>query len=358
MPASVSTPRITATVVLFVSPIVAAALLAGGPAAQDPGRAAGALPVVEGPYLGQKPPGRLPQLFAPGIVSTGMDDLNAVFSADGREFFFTVKLPARGRHVMLVMTQERGRWSAPSVLPFSGQYNDADPALSPDGNTLYFASSRPLTAGAPEKDWDIWAVDRTSGGWGAARRLDAPVNSPGMEVYPSITATGTLYFSSGRPISTKAGGIFRAVPTAGRYPAVEVFDERIASEYGGGDVFIAPDERTIIFSSGRAGGHGSSDLYVSHRGADGAWAAPLNLGPAINSPFQEYCPTLSPDGKYFFFASYKRPDDASVPAMRSLDDILRIYREPINGNGDVYWVDAAVVLPREPARGNGTGDGG
>ncbi len=280
-----------------------------------------------------------------------MDDLNAVFSADGREFFFTVKLPARGRHVMLVMTQERGRWSAPSVLPFSGQYNDADPALSPDGNTLYFASSRPLTAGAPEKDWDIWAVDRNSGGWGAARRLDAPVNSPGMEVYPSITATGTLYFSSGRPIGTKAGGIFRAVPSAGRYPAVEVFDERIASEYGGGDVFVAPDERTIIFSSGRAGGHGSSDLYVSHRGADGAWAAPLNLGPAINSPFQEYCPALSPDGKYLFFSSYKRPADASVPAMRSLDDILRIYREPNNGNGDVYWVDAAVVLPGRSPRG-------
>jgi len=165
MPTGVATLRITVRMLLFVTPITAAALLAAGPAAQDPGRAAGALPVVEGPYLGQKPPGRLPQLFAPGIVSTGMDDLNAVFSADGREFFFTVKLPARGRHVMLVMTQERGRWSAPSVLPFSGQYNDADPALSPDGKTLYFASSRPLAAVGPEKDWDVWAVDRTASGW-------------------------------------------------------------------------------------------------------------------------------------------------------------------------------------------------
>jgi Tol biopolymer transport system component len=300
-------------------------------------------PTVEGPYLGQQPPGQVPQLFAPGIVSTGMDDLNAVFSADGSEFYFAVKVPVRGRHVILTMRQERGRWSAPTVLPFSGRYNDADPALSPDGRTLYFASSRPLTPGGPEKDWDIWAVDRTASGWGEPRRLDAPVNSEAMEVYPSLTANGTLYFSSGRPLGASTGGVYRAVPVEGAYPNVEVFDSAIASRYGGGDVFIAPDERTIIFSSSEAGGLGSSDLYVSFRRDDGAWTAPRNLGPTINSRFQEYCPSLSPDGRYFFFSSYKPPEAAPPPAIRSLDDISRIYREPHFGAGDVYWVDAAAI---------------
>jgi hypothetical protein len=318
------------------------AILVGALTAQDLASTAARFPVLEGPYLGQKPPGKTPQLFAPGIVSTGMDDLNAVFNADGGEFFFAVKLPMRGRHVMLTMKQERGRWSAPTMLPFSGRYNDADPALSPDGKTLYFASSRPLSAGAEEKDWDIWAVDRTGRGWGQPKRLDAPVNTPAMEVYPSIAGNGTLYFSSSRPVGTKAGGIFRAAPAAGLYPNVEVFDERIVSEYGGGDVFIAPDERTIIFSSNRAGGYGNSDLYISFRNGDGAWTAPQNLGPAINSSYQEYCPSLSPDGKYFFFSSYRRPEERSVPAMRSIDDILQICRQPYNGAGDVYWVDAAV----------------
>ena len=69
-----------------------------------------------------------------------------------------------------------------------------------------------------------------------------------MEVYPSIAGNGILYFSSSRPVGTKAGGIFRAVPSAGLYPKVEVFDERIVSEYGGGDIYIAPDELTIIAS--------------------------------------------------------------------------------------------------------------
>jgi len=329
------------TTVLMV--LCSAVVLGGFLAAQDAGGSGGQFPVPNGPYLGQKPPGQLPQLFAPGIVSTGMDDLNAVFAADATEFFFTVKLPVRGRHVMLTMKQKGGRWSAPTVLAFSGQYSDADPALAPDGNTLYFASTRPLKAGAPEKDWDVWAVDRAAGGWGTPRRLDAPVNSPAMELYPSMAGDGTLYFSSSRAAGTKAGGIFRAAPAAPLYPHAEVFDERIVSEYGGGDVFIAPDQAMIIFSSGRAGGYGNSDLYVSFRREDRSWTAPQNLGPAVNSPYQEYCPSVSPDGKYFFFSSYKRPEDASVPTMRSLDDILRMYRQPYNGAGDVYWVDAAVI---------------
>jgi hypothetical protein len=323
--------------------VLLATILVAALTAQDLTGTADRIPLLKGPYLGQKLPGQAPQLFAPGIVSTGMDDLNAVFSADGTEFFFAVKLPMRGRHVMLTMKQEHGLWSAPTVLPFSGRYNDADPALSPDGKTLYFASSRPLSAGAEEKDWDIWAVERTANGWGQPRCLDAPVNTQAMEVYPSIAGSGTLYFSSGRLVGTKPGGIFRAIPVAGRYPNVEVFDERIVSEYGGGDVFIAPDERTIIFSSSRPGGYGNSDLYVSFRTGDGTWTAPQNLGPTINSPYQEYCPSLSPDGKYFFFSSYKRPLDASAPRMASLNDILQIYQQPFNGAGDVYWVDAIII---------------
>jgi Tol biopolymer transport system component len=249
----------------------------------------------------------------------------------------------RGRHVLLAMKQVAGRWSAPAVLPFSGQYNDADPAVSPDGKVLYFATSRPLTPPGAEKDWDIWAADRTPDGWAPPRRLDAPVNSEAMELYPSVTGAGTLYFSSSRAAGSKPGGIFRAASEGGRFSQVGVFDETIVSEYGGGDVFIAPDERMIVFSSGRPGGHGNSDLYVAFRRGDGSWTVPKNLGPAINSPQQEYCPSLSPDGKYFFFSSYKRPADTAVPAMRSLNDILRMYCEPHNGNGDVYWVDASVV---------------
>jgi len=201
--------------------------------------------------------------------------------------------------------------------------------------------SPPLSAGDQEKDSDIWAADRTTSGWGQPRRLDAPVNTQALEVYPSFAGNGTLYFGLSRPVGAKAGGIFGAVPAPGLFPNVEAFDERIVSECGGGNVFIAPDEHTIIFPSNRAGGYGNSDLYFSFRSGDGAWTAPQNLGPTINSTYQEYCPSLSPDGKYFFFSSYKRPEDSTLPAVRSHNDILQIYQRPYNGAGDLYWVDVA-----------------
>jgi hypothetical protein len=302
-------------------------------------------PSLLGPYLGQKLPGRTPEVFAPGIISTGMDELNAVFSQDGTEYYFTVKLPDRGRHVMMSMRSEAGRWTAPVVLSFSGQYNDADPALSPDGKTLYFASSRPLVSGEKEKDWDIWKADRTGRGWSEPRNLGAPVNSPDMEVFPSVAANGTLYFSSGRPTGKGRGGIYMAKPVDDGFIEVRGFDEAINAQFGGGDIFIAPDESLIIFSSNRPGGFGNSDLYASFRGPDGSWSAPRNLGPEINSPWQEYCPSLSPDGKFFFFSSYKRNIQ---PSVGSYADILRIYRQPQTGFGDVYWVEAGFLEDLRP----------
>ena len=72
------------------------AILAAALTAQEPAGMVGRFPILVGPYLGQKQPAIIPQLFAPGIVSTGMDDLNAVFSADGTEFFFAVHGCPRG----------------------------------------------------------------------------------------------------------------------------------------------------------------------------------------------------------------------------------------------------------------------
>jgi hypothetical protein len=94
-------------------------------------------------YLGQKPPGLTPEVFAPGIISTGLDELNSVFSPDEKEFIFSIKLPNRGQHIMLFTKQINDVWTKPEVLPFSGKYSDADPAFSSDGNRLFFIQLAP-----------------------------------------------------------------------------------------------------------------------------------------------------------------------------------------------------------------------
>jgi len=74
-------------------------------------------PVLKGPYLGQKPPGMVPVLFAPGIISTtNKNEFCASFSPDGKEFYFN-----RGMKIM-VCTLKDGMWSSPVEASFSAGF--------------------------------------------------------------------------------------------------------------------------------------------------------------------------------------------------------------------------------------------
>ncbi len=79
------------------------------------------------------------------------------------------------------------------------------------------------------------------------------------------------------------------------------------------DAFISKDGLTLYFASGRPGGFGDFDIYVSQRASvDEPWGPPQNLGPSVNTPFTEFAPTLSPDGHRLFFArsrsNFRDPD--------------------------------------------------
>ena len=132
-------------------------------------------PVLEGPYLGQTPPGMTPEIFAPGIISTGYHDGCITFSPDGKELFY--HFGAHGRMVILYMKQMDNRWTAPEVASFSGKYRDGEPHFSHDGNKLLFRSTRPMEGnGEPMKHTDIWIVERTETGWGEPKNPGLSLN--------------------------------------------------------------------------------------------------------------------------------------------------------------------------------------
>lgn len=301
-------------------------------------------PVLTGPYLGQKPPGMVPEVFAPAIISKEFDELNSVFSPDGNAFYFSIKLPIDVQHTILSMNLTNNLWTKPAVLSFSGRFSDADPAFSCDGKKLFFISKRPLPGtGESEKDWDIWVVERTENDWGEPKNLGAPVNSDKMEIYPSVARNGTIYFCSARSGGLGGDDIYRSRFIGGKYTKPENLGDMINTKYGEGDIFIAPDESYIIFSSGRPGGFGSGDLYISYCRQDGTWKTSINMGNHINSPFLEYCPYVSSDGKYLFFTSYRKPNKNYVSNPLTYDEIIKTYQSPQNGLGDIYWIDAKII---------------
>ena len=99
-------------------------------------------PVLKGPYLGQKPPGKTPEIFAPGIVSTGTDggEFNSVFSPDGNEFYYSLTNKEKKRDQIMYMRRVNNIWTKPEIAPFSGKYDDCDMFISYDGYRFFFIS--------------------------------------------------------------------------------------------------------------------------------------------------------------------------------------------------------------------------
>jgi glyoxylase-like metal-dependent hydrolase (beta-lactamase superfamily II) len=282
-----------------------------------------------GPLLGQTPPGMIPSLFAPALVSTERRELNAAFTPDARTFLFARDRQARGTVIMMT-SFDGARWTPPAVAPFSrvGD-NDVDMFVTADGREVYFCSERPVPGASSPKAgagptgaarWaDIWVVARTGSGWGTPAWLGPVVNSDAADYYPTLTRTGTLYFSSNRQGGLGENDIYRTHRVNGEWTTPENLGRGINTESREYDPFIAPDGSYLIFASERSGGLGAADLYVSFRGAGGTWSDPENLGSAVNSPAAEYTPMLTPDGKYLFFTSSRA------------------------GQDDIYWIDARVI---------------
>ncbi len=118
--------------------------------------------------------------------------------------------------------------------------------------------------------------------------------------------------------------------------------EAINSQFDEGDPYVSPDGNTIIFMGwGRDDDLGRGDLYISYK-KDGKWQQAQNLGPQINSPAFEYCPMLSPDGKYFFWTSY-RSAPLENPNGYSYKSYMDRIQNADNGLGNVYWIKAEVL---------------
>lgn len=271
-------------------------------------------PRLEGPCLGQKPPGLKPQAFAPGIVTTDGEDGCVGFARRGTIFLFQ-RFIERRCHTYTMRLKD-GVWTAPELVPFwETMAENGDFVFSSDDKTMLY-QVRSISATGPISH--IWRAEVTDSGWGERAPLPAPINTRYFESYASDTAGGALYFFSRRPGGKGGFDLYRSAFTDGTH-ADPVNLSALNTEADEWDPFIAPDESYIIFCSMKTGGYGRDDLYISFKAKDGSWGASVNLGEEVNSAGSENRPSVTRDGKSFFFTSTR------------------------NGSRDVFWVEAAYL---------------
>jgi Tol biopolymer transport system component len=261
-----------------------------------------------------------PQIFAPGVVSGPANDGTPAFSPNGNTIFFTRSTANWG--VIVESHKIQGEWSRPTLAPFSGEWPDSSPAMSPDGSYLVFESNRPVTplSSRPKEGESIpgivsnlWRVDRVGSGWSKPRRLPDTVNLASQSIWkPSIAADGTIYFVS---IDKKGGKrLFSSQYTNGAYQQAQPlpFSDGTTLDV---DPEIAPDGSFLVFcSAGRLPGDSKDHLFIVLRKADG-WGTVVPIryaGDDKNGYSTDDEPHLSPDHRTLYFSS-DRPVPTHFP---------------------------------------------
>ncbi|MGH7194312.1 MAG: TolB family protein, partial [Candidatus Saccharimonadales bacterium] len=231
---------------------------------------------------------------------------------------------------------DNGHWSAPVIAPFSGHWRDLEPAMSPDGAFMVFASSRPAAGGTraidgswsgkdyPGKGGNLWRVDRVGSGWSAPVRLPDIINSSNAVFSPSIAADGSLYYMQ----AAGEGNHFRLFYSQykdGKYQP-PVLLQFTAGKWGGVDPAVSPDQTFMVFSSPRPPTPTQqADLFiVFHK--NGKWGEPQHLGDEVNRYASNIEARLGPDGHTLYFSSgyvvpvaYPKKDTAA--AVQSLKEV-------------------------------------
>ena len=285
-------------------------------------------PELTGPYLGQKPPGMTPEVFAPGIISKAGFHLHSslAFSPDGKEIYFTrIVFEPLTQGTIYCLKQEGNRWTDPRIASFSGIFNDDSPTFSPDGQRLFFSSNRPLDSRDQADDLNIWYVERDGRDWRAPVQASSPINTGDSDFRCSISKNGTMYLSSDRDYrDNRSFDIFVARLLGDRYSLAKKMEEVITTRFTEQIGYIAPDESYMVYYRYTRDDPSGVGLYISFRTKDGSWTEGKNMGALFNSPPEAVtqAASLSPDGRYVFF--------------------LRRYEEAI------YWVDAKVIEHLRP----------
>jgi len=243
-------------------------------------------------------------------INTKEDEYLPVITADEEMIIFTRQ--ANRNEDFFKSIQRNGKWLDAEYLSReinTPDFNEGAQNISPDGKYLFFTGcNRPDGLGR----CDIYISKREGNDWSKPFNIGGPINTAGWESQPSISADGrTLYF-----VSTRQGGyggydIWKSeLNPDGSWASPVNLGPEINTAYDEQSPFIHSDNESLYFSSNGWPGLGNKDLFLSRKKYSGekqtGWQIPKNLGFPINTFADESGLSISNNGKYAFFSSNQK----------------------------------------------------
>ena len=254
-------------------------------------------------------------------INTKADEYMPTLSVDGKLLIFTSNSP--GHEDIFVARQRKDSlsWSKPRSISgaVNTELNEGQAFLASCGRTLYFAACAWANV---QGGCDIYQAeyDPSNDVFGAVSPAKGAVNSKAWDSQPSISCDGrTLYFASTRPGGYGGSDLWRcSLRPDGYWSEPENLGPEINTPFDEEAPYLAPDDSTLYFSSDGLPGFGEADIFRVVLKTDGTWTKPENLGPVYNTPFREAGISIAPSGDYAFFGSARRGGKGGLDLYRAV----------------------------------------
>ncbi|TNE77746.1 MAG: hypothetical protein EP333_00480 [Bacteroidetes bacterium] len=229
-------------------------------------------------------------------------------------------------------------------------YNEYGAVISADESVIVFTARRPNSTGGKidpglnENFEDIYISYKDENGqWTEAQNVGKPVNSDDHDANCGIAADGQRFViylgKSGN------GDLYESVLNGDEWSKPESFGKRINTDFHESSACYSPDGRTLYFVTNKPGGIGEHDIYYSQLDEKGKWGEPVNIGPVINTKYNEEAVYMHPDGKTLYFSSEGHSSMGGYDIFKSIyDEKTGKWGEPINIGYPVNTVDDDVFF--------------
>ena len=275
-------------------------------------------------------------------------------------------------------------------------YPEYSPLVSADESILVFTSRRQGSTGGDKTDNDQFYEDiyfcqkKNDGIWSSPKSIGYNINTTGNEASSSFSADGQRLFVY-RDLN--GGDIFYSLLEGDTWGPLISLGTSVNSKSWETHATLSVDGNTLYFVSDRKeGSYGGRDIWKCIKLPNGQWGLPVNLGPTINTRFDEDAPFIHPDGVTLFFSSkghknmggfdifksvkndqgqWEEPQNLKSPINTPDDDIFYVqsvdgkrgYFSSVRPNGfgekDIYMInfEQAIVEPLTVLKGSMTFDG-
>ena len=230
----------------------------------------------------------------------------------------------------------------------NSQYSDYGAVITADESVMLFTSRRPTTTGGKidpginEYFEDIYMSTKKEGKWTTAVNMGSPINTNDHDANSGLSADGQKLLIY---IGKNNGDLYESELSGETWSKPEHMNKNINTDYHESSACYTPDGKSVYFVSDKPDGFGGRDIYISTKDEKGKWGKAVNLGPTINTKYNEEGVFIHPDGKTLYFSSQGHETMGGYDIFKSVFDVkTQTWSRPENLGYPVNTTDDDVFF--------------